>query len=64
MRGNLAEMRHPWDEIVAYAARGTALQPGDVIGSGVPGREAALVERGDLVELEVERIGVLRNRLV
>jgi fumarylacetoacetate (FAA) hydrolase len=70
-RGNLADMHHGWDAIVAHAARNTALQPGDVLGSGTVGTGCILehgdgrwLQRGDVVELEVEGIGVLRNRIV
>ena len=63
--------------MLAYASRGTWVRPGDVIGSGTCGTgcilELSLVhgadaypwlQPGDVVELEVERLGVLRNRLV
>ena len=62
-------MRFTWDELLAAAARNTpGLQAGDVIGSGTVGRGCILEhgdERwlgpGDVVELEIEGIGVLRN---
>jgi fumarylacetoacetate (FAA) hydrolase len=67
-RGNLAEMHWGWDDLVAHAARNTRLLPGDVLGSGTVGTGCILehgddrwLERGDVVELEIERIGVLRN---
>jgi fumarylacetoacetate (FAA) hydrolase len=61
-----------WDELLAAAARNTpGLQPGDVIGSGTVGRGCILehgdgrwLEPGDEVELEIDGIGVLRNRVV
>jgi fumarylacetoacetate (FAA) hydrolase len=67
-RGNLGDMYHSWDAIVAQASRNTRLVPGDVLGSGTVGG-GSLLERGDgrwlqpgdVVELEVERIGILRN---
>jgi fumarylacetoacetate (FAA) hydrolase len=69
-RGNLRDMFHSWDAIVAHAARNTHLLPGDVLGSGTVGTGCILelgdgrwLERGDVVELEVEGIGVLRNRV-
>jgi len=69
-RGNLADMHHSWDAIVAHAARNTRLRPGDVLGSGTVGTGCILehgdgrwLQRGDVVELEVEGIGVLRNRV-
>jgi fumarylacetoacetate (FAA) hydrolase len=67
-RGNLGDMYHPWDSIVARAALNTRLLPGDVIGSGTVGSGCILelgdgrwLQPGDVVELEVEGIGVLRN---
>jgi len=70
-RGNLADMYHSWDAIAAQAARNTHLRPGDVLGSGTVGTGCILelgdgrwLHRGDVVELEVEGIGVLRNRIV
>ena len=61
---------HSWDAIVAHAARNTHLRPGDVLGSGTVGTGCILehgdgrwLQRGDVVELEIEGIGVLRNRV-
>ena len=69
-RGNLADMHHSWGAIVAHAARNTKLRPGDVLGSGTVGTGCILeqgdgrwLQPGDVVELEVEGIGVLRNRI-
>ena len=70
-RGNLSAMYHRWDAIVAAAARNTELRPGDLIGSGTVGNGCILehgdrrwLQRGDVVELEIEGIGILRNRVV
>jgi fumarylacetoacetate (FAA) hydrolase len=70
-RGNLADMHHSWDAIVAAAARNTHLRPGDILGSGTVGTGCILelgdgrwLQSGDVVELEVDGIGVLRNRVV
>ena len=67
-RGELGDMYHSWDAIVSQAARNTRLLPGDVLGSGTVGTGCILelgdgrwLQRGDVVELEVEGIGVLRN---
>jgi 2-keto-4-pentenoate hydratase/2-oxohepta-3-ene-1,7-dioic acid hydratase in catechol pathway len=69
-RGNLADLYHPWPAILAQAARNTALRPGDVIGSGTVGTGCILehddgrwLAVGDVVELEVEGIGILRNQV-
>ena len=67
-RGNLGDLYHSWEAILEHAARNTHLRPGDVIGSGTVGTGCILehgderwLQPGDEVELEVERIGVLRN---
>ena len=69
-RGNLGSIHWPWEELAAHAAENTRLVPGDVLGSGTVGTGCILehgdgrwLESGDEVELEVERIGVLRNRV-
>jgi fumarylacetoacetate (FAA) hydrolase len=64
-------MHYSWDELLAAAARNTpGLLPGDVIGSGTVGGGCILehgddrwLQVGDVVELEIEGIGVLRNRI-
>jgi fumarylacetoacetate (FAA) hydrolase len=67
-RGNLADLYYSWDAILDRAALNTRLRPGDVIGSGTVGTGCILeaddgrwLQVGDVVELEVEGIGVLRN---
>src|SRR3954451_9504527 len=67
-RGELGDMHFSWQQVVEQAARNTVLYPGDVLGSGTVGSGCILehgdgrwLQRGDVVELEVEGIGVLRN---
>src|SRR3954447_7560930 len=67
-RGNLRDLYHAWDALLTQARRNTALRSGDVIGSGTVGTGCILehgdgrwLQAGDVVELEVEGIGVLRN---
>jgi len=69
-RGNLSDLHHSWDAIVAQAGRNTELCPGDVLGSGTVGTGCILehgdgrwLQPGDVVELEVEGIGTLRNTI-
>ena len=66
--GDAADMHHSWQAIRDHAARNTRLLPGDVLGSGTVGSGCILeagdgrwLRPGDVVELEVEGIGVLRN---
>jgi 2-keto-4-pentenoate hydratase/2-oxohepta-3-ene-1,7-dioic acid hydratase in catechol pathway len=47
--------------IVSYISRFVTLEPGDVIYTGTPGSTKAM-KPGDTVEVEIEGIGVLRNR--
>jgi len=67
-RGNLRDLFHSWEAIVARASLNTRLRPGDVIGSGTVGTGCILeandgrwLRVGVVVELEVEGFGVLRN---
>jgi fumarylacetoacetate (FAA) hydrolase len=52
-----------WTSIVERAARNTRLLAGDVLGAGQVGGDGAWLRPGDVVELEAEGIGVLRNRV-
>ena len=72
-RGSLADIYYSFGEIIAHASRDATLYPGDVIGSGTVGTgcllettagEGPWLERGDVVELAIERLGVLRNTIV
>ncbi len=51
------------DEIVSYVSRYVTLMPGDVIFTGTPGSTAAM-RPGDVVEVEVAGVGILRNTVV
>jgi len=72
-RGNAGTMFWTWPQILAHASRDTELQPGDVIGSGTVGTGCILeltpeavggwLQPGDVVELEIEGIGQLRNTI-
>ncbi len=65
-------MHYGWDQLLETAARNTpGLSAGEVIGSGTVGRGCILehgdgrwLAAGDEVELEIEGIGVLHNRIV
>ncbi|HET9518057.1 MAG TPA: fumarylacetoacetate hydrolase family protein [Actinoplanes sp.] len=74
----LSNMSWPFEELVAYASRGTRVLAGDVLGSGTCGNGGCLAELwgrrgaqappplrpGDVVEMTVEGIGTIRNRVV
>ena len=65
-------MHYSWEQLLDAAARNTpGLVAGEVIGSGTVGRGCILehgdgrwLAPGDEIELEIEGIGVLRNRIV
>jgi 2-keto-4-pentenoate hydratase/2-oxohepta-3-ene-1,7-dioic acid hydratase in catechol pathway len=68
-RGVTSAMHHDFATIISYISRGETLRVGDVIGSGTVGSGCGLELKkfpkpGDLIELEVERIGVISNRFV
>lgn len=73
-RGNSGSMYWTWPQLLAHASRDTELRPGDVLGSGTVGTGCILeltpeavggwLKPGDVVELEVERLGRLRNTIV
>ncbi len=71
-RGNLKDMFWSFGDILARASEAVTLMPGDVIGSGTVGTGCLLeltkskgpwLQEGDTVELEIERIGALKNRV-
>ncbi|HEX2222276.1 MAG TPA: fumarylacetoacetate hydrolase family protein, partial [Candidatus Limnocylindria bacterium] len=63
-----SEMHHGFPALIAYASQAQTLHPGEVLGSGTaPGGSGIELDRrlepGDLIEMEIEGIGVLRNRV-
>jgi fumarylacetoacetate (FAA) hydrolase len=71
-RGNWNTLHYSFGEMIARASQGVELYPGDVIGSGTVGTGCLLeltkgqgpwLQKDDLVELEIEGIGVLTNRV-
>jgi len=72
-RGNFKDIYHSFPQMVAWASRNARLLPGDVLGSGTVGTGCLLelgteihpwLQRGDIVEMEIEGIGVLRNTIM
>jgi 2-keto-4-pentenoate hydratase/2-oxohepta-3-ene-1,7-dioic acid hydratase in catechol pathway len=68
-RGNTREMYWKYEDCIAFVSRGETIRPGELFCSGTVGNGSGLetgryVEPGEVVELEVEKIGVLRNRIV
>ncbi len=61
-------MLFSFEEMIAYMSRDETLHPGEFIGSGTVGNGCGLehgrfLQHGDTIELEVERIGILKNRV-
>ncbi|MCU1420581.1 MAG: fumarylacetoacetate hydrolase, partial [Microbacteriaceae bacterium] len=67
--GSSADMHWRFEQLIAYASRDEIVRVGEVFGSGTVGdgsgaEQGRTLAAGDLVELTVERIGTLRNRVV
>ena len=61
-------MLFSFEEIIAHVTKDETLMPGEFIGSGTVGNGCGLelgwyLEHGDTIELEVEKIGILKNRV-
>jgi 2-keto-4-pentenoate hydratase/2-oxohepta-3-ene-1,7-dioic acid hydratase in catechol pathway len=67
--GNSGSIFWGFEQMLEFLTRDDTVYPGDVIGSGTVGTGCGLeldrwVQPGDVIELEIERIGVLRNKVV
>ncbi len=67
--GNSRDMHHDFGAILAHVSASETIYPGEVIGSGTVGTGCGLeigrqLQPGDRFELEIERIGILANRIV
>ncbi len=69
-RGNFKDLYWSFGDLLARASENVKLLPGDIIGSGTVGTGCLLeltkgqgpwLNEGDVVELEIERIGILKN---
>lgn len=72
-RGDAASMTFGWPSLIEQASRDAELFPGDLISAGTIGNGSVLSKRpdgaaylkaGDVIELEVERLGILRTPIV
>jgi 2-keto-4-pentenoate hydratase/2-oxohepta-3-ene-1,7-dioic acid hydratase in catechol pathway len=59
---NTRNMIFPIAETVAFISKHFTLEPGDIIATGTPDGIGPLAN-GDVVEVEIEKIGVLRNQV-
>jgi 2-keto-4-pentenoate hydratase/2-oxohepta-3-ene-1,7-dioic acid hydratase in catechol pathway len=67
-RDTSANMHHTFADMIHYAAQAQTIYPGEVFGSGTAAGGSGLeldrwLKEGDIVELEIEGIGILRNRI-
>lgn len=67
--GNSQAMLHTFEDMIAFVSRDETLYPGEFFGSGTTGNGCGLeldrwLKPGDVVELEVEGIGTLRNTIL
>ncbi len=65
-RGNSGDSYYTFEQMIAFASENMTLYPGDVLGSGTVGTGCGLelgrfLNSGDVVELEIDQIGILRN---
>jgi 2-keto-4-pentenoate hydratase/2-oxohepta-3-ene-1,7-dioic acid hydratase in catechol pathway len=68
-RGRFGTIHWSFPQMIAHVSRGETIYPGDVFGSGTVGGGCGLekdryLKPGDVVELEIQPIGVLRTRIV
>ena len=70
---NASTIYYTFPQMIERASQSVRLRPGDIFGSGTCGTGCILelgtevhrwLEPGDVVEMEIERLGVLRNTLV
>ena len=60
---NTRHMIFPILKIIAFISKNFTLMPGDIIATGTPAGVGA-IQPGDIVEIEIEKIGILRNPVV
>jgi len=68
-QGNSSSIYWKFEQMIEFLTQDDTVYPGDVIGSGTVGTGCGLeldrwVQPGDVMELEIEKLGVLRNRVV
>lgn len=67
-RGRSGDMHWSFEQMIAHVSRGETLHAGEILGSGTVGDGCGLehltfLQHGDVIELEIPGIGVLRNRI-
>ncbi|MEH7254658.1 fumarylacetoacetate hydrolase family protein [Neobacillus niacini] len=71
--GNMKDIFYSFAEMIERASAGVTLYPGEIIGSGTVGTGCILelgtevhrwLQPGDVIELEIDKLGVLKNTIV
>ena len=68
--GDTRDMIYPVDAIIEWVSKGMTLLPGSLIATGTPDgvgfarTPPEFLKPGDVMETEVQGIGLLRNRMV
>lgn len=68
-RGSSSTMKHRFEDCIAHVSQCETIYPGEILGSGTVGGGCGIelgrsLSPGDLIELELDGIGILRNRIV
>lgn len=68
-RGNSGDMYHQFEDCIEHVSRSETIYPGEIIASGTVGlgsglERLSLLRENDVIEMEVDGIGVLRNRII
>lgn len=66
---NTSSMNWKFEDCIAHVSRCETLYPGEIIGSGTVGggcgiETGQLLQDGDVIELEIEKIGILKNKII
>jgi 2-keto-4-pentenoate hydratase/2-oxohepta-3-ene-1,7-dioic acid hydratase in catechol pathway len=68
-RGFSGDMHHKFEDMIAHVSKSETIWPGEILGSGTVGNGSGLeilrfLQPGDVIELEIDGLGILRNRIV
>jgi 2-keto-4-pentenoate hydratase/2-oxohepta-3-ene-1,7-dioic acid hydratase in catechol pathway len=66
--GSSSTMTYSFEDLIAFISTSETLHPGEILGSGTVGggcglEQGRMLQDGDTVELEIEGIGILKNRV-
>ena len=67
--GNSGDMYWTWEDMIEHCSKDETLYPGEFFGSGTVGGGCGAeidkwIKPGDVIEMEIEGIGILRNKVV